>query len=257
MSRIRVFVSVCVVWALSSSGCVVRDETRGAAVAELESFRAAYLNAVCEWGVRCCNATDIDRAFGIAVSESTTCEDVFAADIDAWLTRHALGLRSGAIAYSRDAAAACIAQLEALACGADPERLLSMGACAEVLVGLRFPGDDCGSDYDCDEGEGITYCSEGMCKVAFRALIPLGGTCNSDEICSPELECFNGRCRDGAPIGATCGAGLLSCAGDYCEDGICPPGRWDGDTCSRDSQCESGFCSRASRCEPVRCDGVD
>lgn len=257
MSRIQVLVCSVFVGAYLSSGCVVRDEARGDAVASLESFRAAYLDAVCGWGVRCCNAVDIDRAFGIEVSEATTCEDVFAPDIDALLARTLPGVRAGSIAFSTTQADACLAHLRTLACGADPERLLRSGPCADVLVGLRFPGESCANDYDCNDTGGINYCSEGECKVAFRAFGPLGSTCNRDDLCTPGLLCFNGRCREGARVGAHCGPDLVPCEGDDCEDGLCPPGRWDGDSCSRGSQCASGFCSRAGRCESARCVGVE
>lgn len=258
MSRIQVFMCSVLMGVFLSSGCVVRDEARGDAVAALESFRAAYLDAVCGWGVRCCNAFDIDRAFGIEVSEATTCEDVFAPDIDALLARTLPGVRAGSIAFSTTQADACIAHLQTLACGADPERLVYSGPCADVLIGLRFPGESCANDYDCNNGAGVTYCWDevGICQVEITDFSPLGGTCDSDTLCEKGLVCFDWRCRKGAPVGARCGSGLLPCEGDYCEDGVCPPGRWDGDSCSRGSQCASGFCSRAGRCEPARCVGV-
>ena len=238
------------------AGCLAGDPPEDP-VAQVTAFRADFVAATCDWSSRCCDAGDFERAFGVVPTDEASCHDVFGLDVDAVIERVTYALRSGAVAFSPDAAVACLAYVRALPCGTDPELLLERGPCDDVLLGTRAPGDTCAGGSECYSGVGVNICEDGICKRIFAPTGGLGTACLVDYQCDQDTYCVDGRCRTGSPVGAACGAyDTPACARANCYNYVCPAPLRDGWHCGRSVECESGFCSREQECEPPRCDGV-
>lgn len=128
-----------------------------------------------------------------------------------------VAIDEGRTSFDAAAAAACVAQITDSSCLGlfVNEGNFFGGACENILVGQGAPGDDCSSEFECDNG----YCQGGK-----------GGT---GDTCEPAGECV-AFAADGASCTET------PCRrGSYCTAGVCTTGA-AGSSCYGDG-CDEGF----------------
>lgn len=118
------------------------------------------------------------------------------------------------------------------------------------------PGGVCTRWEECIDGfcTAQTAC-EGVCK----ARSPIGGMCDSDQICGDDAFCWEGTCRARAGAGEECGGHWQWCReGLWCEgyqaesenvhhwrparNGKCSPGRGEGESCVPEHTMEDELC---------------
>lgn len=201
---------LCVVIAASAAAC-------GSDGVSIDGFDDAYLDAYCEYQVRCqyqpsvaaCKASE-------ALNDST-----FLTVVD--------GVRGGTISYDEEQAGACIDEIRDASCAF--EGFHTTSACSMFTGNVDFGGAcfvsaECASDASC---------------------VP------TDANCDPDVTCCPGTCGMGTapvPAGGTCGEN------DTCVDGTyCKPGAGDTGTCTALITSVGAACDSFVACaNPMICD---
>jgi hypothetical protein len=159
----------------------------------------------------------------------------------------------GTVAYHREKAAACLAEL-------DPNSdCLAAGDCyPQVLEGKVRPGAPCGDYYECSPDAACVAPGElsfNACAVSTCTVFPTkaGDACvDFPSVCFGDLSCINGLCVANLAAGVPCDAATPSCQrGLTCgPTNRCVRLGKDGEPCAAESDCEATlFCANAN-CAP-------
>ena len=125
---------------------------------------------------------------------------------------------------------------------------MAPATCIDEACYLPAPklGDYCHSlSHNCNNSA-CTYSSQQTIPGVCMPYVELGGRCNADPGCDPQLHCDQQRnlCVRKPSHGQPCGDGCI--AGDFCDQGICQLLGATGDACSP-GECGAGECD-AGRC---------
>jgi len=122
--------------------------------------------------------------------------------------------------FDSDAAAACLAEMNAMVCGdhLGPGRLWHSPACENVFHGVLSVGEPCAQWGDCARG----YCQiDGVCPgicVAYKQLDEACGDEDDTIGCDQELYCDEMRCKKRLPVGHLCDEAPDACViGSQCR----------------------------------------
>ncbi len=218
----------------------------------LDNLGAEVSKASCAKIFECCDGAEIMEEFeGITVSgqpitTEAQCVQFTSALVAGFLTQaYKDSIAKGRIEYDGEAAAGCMAAIEAASCG-EYSMQMSIDAppgCESFVIPLVAEGGGCTQDYECTTDN----CDGAM-------VIP--GEPGTDGTCKPRSglgqECRSDNCVDGA----------------FCEFGsmagksICKAQKADGQPCTFDEQCTSERCSGDSQSPGTcgagtpRCDGA-
>lgn len=204
------------------------DTATGGAAAQAEAWCAAWAAATCALWVKCPLAALGQPLDGCSARLTQQCQGGAAL---------AKALQAKHLTFDAAQAQTCLAGLQALACPALYQGLVSAGgpavaACAAVWHGQVAAGGSCVLGGECQAG---TRCVFGAsCPGTCQAWSAIGGACSDSKPCNPEVaSCTAGKCQalPSAP-GQACPAGL--CASPlYCGPaGACVAFALEGQACS-------------------------
>lgn len=136
-----------------------------------------------------------------------------------WGSRDLLGIdafaAAGRLVPVAGAEEACLEFLASAPCRIDPASAPERCAGGAVPPGLTAgvaPGGTCTRGDECIDG---VCTAQPGCTGVCVARSPLGGACGSDQVCTEDAFCWEGRCLARAEVGATC-AGHWQ----WCKDGL-------------------------------------
>jgi hypothetical protein len=243
------------------------------------AFVASFAERYCALATQCCLQLGTE-------SDAATCRSSVASVVGS----SAASLSSGRARFDAQAAADCLAQLDAFmaSCSPPSER---PAVCDRVVRGKLAAGAGCALDSDCEPAAGTTtFCkaqdlsSQGVCVQQPPPVAGMGcdtTTCEADptlycehasgtcaarpgdgQVCSLEVPCAPGTscvgtanglsvCATDRPIGADCSLGQPCAAGSYCAAGSCAAQKGSGEPCSSTDSRECSSACDGSACEPV------
>ena len=178
---------------------------------------------------------------------------------------------AGKIAFSEDAAQACLDAYAALSCDTTMQTS-ALDVCADVFTGTVPIGETCAFDGECESDSCVVpsctgVCCQGTCAPArtppaigepctflcadgayctiegtCAALLPAGAACSDPLACAVGLYCAgysamtSGSCRAIPHLGEPCES-FCAEAGAICDSGTCVEAGVRGDACTSSAQC--------------------
>jgi len=209
----------------------------GAPITSPQAFCDDFFGTVSSRLQTCCTAADQQTqqyklAFAFVEAFAGVCGMQLGASV-----------QSGRASFDENAAAACVAKVQAafnaLGCGALQGNGIAgmMLACGAVTVGKQNDGQPCASDYECTDGltcVGYAQGQDGACHAGGQ----LGAACGP------------GHSDGGATVTFTFpwGSHPACASGFYCSAGQCAAQAPSGSQCFDDNQCESGLTCHDGKC---------
>lgn len=188
----------------------------GATEIALADYDEGYAHSICGKVFACCNASEIDGLFGMALADATACEALLAPRIAAAQPAQEAAIAAGQLRYEPAAAATCLATIDALTCAELDDRT-PPAACTAVFVGLVADGEACTLEESC---AAASSCREGDGGQTCVAPVGEGAAC-AEAPCAQGLHCGGQgeqpRCEADLAMGATCRVDS-QCASNFCDD---------------------------------------
>jgi len=258
--------------------------TTGEAIEFVDFFVRAEAS-YCGWATRCgafaaeedCRAAEFfDVLYPAGVLESGVFDDGFTGGqvVEYLLASHA----AGRIEFDAEAAAACLAYVEARGCFrpgtyvADETEAAGQAACAAVMRGTMVLNGPCLLSTECAAQDEATVvcgfdptCTDTCCVGGCRTLgtVPVGTPCTFQTRCAAGSFCasdpntgFPTVCTAQSKVGGACQNQQDCEAAGYCDEGTCKPLAGEGEACADFGQggCQPGlFCAAPGFEEAARC----
>jgi len=182
---------------------------------DVDSFISNVATEQCAWEFRCCKDAEIKQQDGRRFTNMDDCVPYHKLQLQNQWYLDRLAASQGRLKVNTDHAAACIAQMNALACnpkpGAPPIMVdpMMMDACANVFVGSTAVGNECVYAQECVDG---AHCVGDAQVVGRGVCVPYqeeSDICNDSADCDPkhkQLYCakLDYHCHNRAQLGQKC-----------------------------------------------------
>jgi hypothetical protein len=231
MKRLVVCVVVCV--GLASCG----GDGAGGSI-DVDNLGSELAVAACERQFSCCTTAEItERYMGITfegqpIDSEETCISFSSAVFAGFaLASYKDSLAKGRMEYDGEAAANCVAAIEALSCAQYGAEQFPESGCRPYLIPKVANGGGCTQDYECTShncvGEDTPLgepATDGACMAMPTAGEACDENCAGDLICDSDFGSGVDTCRPARADGTQCNLDR-ECASDYCEEGtrVCAP----------------------------------
>lgn len=247
------------------------EESGAPSELEIHDFFIAAETSYCGWAARCgayetaddCLAVEF---FDVTYPDGLLASAVFRQQFGGAVVKYLLqSFEAGRIEFDAEAAATCLAYVDARGCDRpwtytpSEEEVAGRKACASVFRGTMTRNGPCIVSMECARGEfdeavcGFDpTCTDACCAGGCRVLVAgaEGEACNNTTGCQPGLFCavdpntFQPTvCTKKLPVGAQCFNGDDCADGTFCWGGTCRRGVELGGSCL-DAPCEpNSYCA--------------
>ncbi|MCK5690919.1 hypothetical protein KAI87_16680 [Myxococcota bacterium] len=224
----------------SDSNNDIVNETPVADPVAIEDLPVAYAASACTWFWTCCDS--VEQISELDYTSEEACIADITGKVEGDLSDFEPGIAAGIIIYSEEDAGACVAAIEAAACGGDFEEVFSPPACDATFVGTIAVGDACADSMECAGDR--SWCDDYTDVCLAETTVDAGGSCaDNHAYCEAGFFCNQVDICTSMPVEGeecyfgTCAAGFAcSYQPDFCVTPFA-----EGDSCQNDSQCASGF----------------